>query len=350
MRGSRREMTGRTFPARMWASVHGVVATRVAVASLGAAVVAGCELTEVELIRPDDLVVAEVQVVLTLEPGGLGDPPRVRMAVPALLHKVHGVDSGTLSGASVRISGEFGNAVALVEAELNECIAARYEEEYLGEGSCYTAPAGTTPFAPGEELSVEVRAPGGQVLTGDSRIPGAFDFTDLAYSGGACRLEPDANHRLRWTPADDVWSYLGEAEFTGLRAPLATRGIEAPDTLDLIALSIGREDSEIAFPRDFGLLDLFDDDGYEDVILALQDGLPGGAGASLSISAVDRNWANWARRGDFHPSGRVRISSVFGDGGGVFGTAVQRRLEVVAGAEGEGEREGLPPSCGLPGV
>lgn len=312
---------------------------------LAVAAVAGCELTEVELLRPDDLIVAEVQVVLTLEPGGPGDPPRVRMAVPTLLHKVHGAASGTLSGASVRIAGEFGNVVALVEADLDECVVARYEREYLGEGTCYTAPGGTTPFAPGEELSVEVGAPGGQVLTGESRIPGAFDFSGLAYSGGACRLEPDANHRLRWTPADGAWSYLAEAEFTGLRAPLAAREIEAPDTLNLTGLSIGRDDSEIAFPRDFGLLDIFNDDEDADVILALQDGLPEGARASLSVSALDRNWANWARGGDFHPSGEVRISSVFGNGGGVFGTAVQRRLEVVAGIEGEGAE--LPPSCGL---
>ena len=313
-------------------------------AGLALLAAAGCELTEMELVQPADAVIAESQVVLTLGPTNPGDPPVARMAVPTLLHKLYGARPGGLSGASVRITGASGNAVALVEVERTACIALRRDDEYVPEASCYVAPDGATPFAPGETLELEVRASGGQVLTGSSRVPGAFAFIDATPADEPCRLAPDANYTLRWTPADGVWTYLAEAEFSGLRAPLSARGIEAPDTLDLVGLSIGREDSEIVFPRDLGLFDLLNDDEDADAIRALQDGLPGDARASVAVSAVDRNWSNWARGGDFHPSGQVRISSVFGDGGGVFGTAVMRRLEVVAGGEGEDR----PPPCGLP--
>ena len=325
-------------------------------ATAGVAVVAagGCELTETELVQPADAIIAESQVVVILDPGSPDDPvepPSVRMAATTLLHKLFGAPAGGLGDATVRIDGESGASVALVEAADEECVALRDEYEYVPEASCYVAPAETTPFAPGEQLTLAVRAQGGQLLTGSSRIPGAFSFLDLdlAIAADACRLDPDTNYRLRWTPADGVWTYLAEAQFFGLRAPLAARGVESPDTLDLLGISIGRENSEIVFPRDLGVFDLFDGDEDVEVLRALQDGVPEGVRASVSIAAVDRNWANWARGGDFHPSGDVRISSVYGDGGGVFGTAVQRRLEIVAGQEGEsGEGEVQPPGCGLP--
>ena len=328
-----------------------------AATGLAVAAATGCELTETELIEPADAIIAESQVVVTLERGGRGDPaepPVVRMAATTLLHKLFGARPGGLDGATVRIAGESGAPVVFVEVPGEECVARRDEREFLPEASCYVAPAATAPFAPGEALELEVRASGGQVLTGNSRVPGTFSFldaapADAASADSACRLEPDTNYRLRWTPADGVWTYVAEAQFFGLRAPLAARGIDADDTLDLLGVSIGREDSEIVFPRDLGVFDLFEGTDEEvEVLRALQDGLPAGVRASVSISAVDRNWSNWARGGDFHPSGDVRISSVYGDGGGVFGTAVQRRLEVVASGTGASGSE--LPACGLPGA
>ena len=51
---------------------------------------------------------------------------------------------------------------------------------------------------------------------------------------------------------------------------------------------------------------------------------------------------NWARGGNFNPSGLIRIPSVFGDGTGFFGTATQRSLNVVS-APADNDR---PPLCG----
>jgi hypothetical protein len=39
------------------------------------------------------------------------------------------------------------------------------------------------------------------------------------------------------------------------------------------------------------------------------------------VAAVDRNWVNSARGGSFNPSGQVHVSTVTGDGVGVFGAA-----------------------------
>ena len=317
----------------------------------------GCELTEVTVLEPEDVIVAESQVVLTL---ALDDATDISMTALALLHRTNELD-GTrrVTGATVRVSGESGATVQFVEQDsASACLVPR--EEILttvfgndstvvtrtvipfDEASCYRAELSPSPFAPGERLSLEVTAPDGRVLTGASRIPGAFSFLGLAQEGGYCRLDPDTNYRFNWTPSENTWAYIGDTRIEGLGAALAPRDIEAPDSLYLVGLAIGREDTEIVFPRDFGVVNFFDDEDTRDAIRALNEGLPGGAWASISLAATDRNWVNWARGGNFNPSGLVRIPSVAGDGTGVFGTAVQRLVSVTSGPGGEGE----PPLCG----
>lgn len=303
---------------------------------------AGCELTEVSLADPEDVIIAEAHVVLTLRSGGAGDPGRrVEMAMPTLLHRTYGNDIQYVPGAVVRVAGASGRVVQLVEGKLEDCLVGfrgRPLDTYLGSsGTCYGAPAGVVPFAPGEELSLEVRAAGGQVLTAASRIPGAFAFTEPLGAGAECRVAPDANHVFGWTTAEHVWTYLAETEITGVREPLAGRGIESADTVYLLGLAVGREENDIVFPRQLGVFQALGDDQDTDVLVALQDGLPAGVRATVSVSAVDRNWTNWARGGSFNPSGNVRTSSVLGDGAGVFGTAVQRLAEVVSGPGGEAQ-------------
>lgn len=313
-------------------------------AVLAAAVGGGCELSEVVLAKPEDGVIADVQVVLA---AALDDPDRVEMSVPALLHRLYGTGSRQVRGAEIRIMGASGKTVYLEEAELEECAVTLdpdLSEEWINEaiGSCYVAPAGAVPFAPGEALSLRVTTRRGEVLTGTSQVPDTFRLLDLAHADGRCRLEPDTNYRLRWTPSDGTWTYLAETEITGLQAAFEGSEINAPDTLSLLGLSIGRDDNDIVFPKEFGLFEIFDD--KRDLIRALQDGLPEGTAADVSITAIDRNWTNWERGGDPNPSGEVRISSVFGDGGGVFGTGVQHKVRFVAMAEADGQ----PPSCGPP--
>ena len=305
---------------------------------------AACELTEVTVELPADVIVAEAHVVLTLDL----DDDEVSMAAWTLLHRTYQPEGApTLSGAVITVSGEGGDTVRLVEQDdIESCILPDTAEDFSTEGAaCYRTEATPAPFAPGEMVSLRVRAADGRILTGASPVPGAFSMTGLTQEDGHCRINPDTNYRLEWTPSDDSWAYIVDARLEGLAAAFAPCGINAPDTLYLQGVSIGREDTDMVFPRNLGLFDFFDSDEDErDVIRALDDGLPEGARADVAITAIDRNWVNWVRGGNFNPSGQVRIPSVFGDGTGLFGTAIQRRVWIRASLDGEGE----PPRCGLP--
>ena len=313
--------------------------------------VLGCELTEVVIAAADDVIVAETFVVLDLEEGG--ESPT--LDAYAYLHRTldHSRDP-RVGGASVRVTGASGADVLLLEQDsAAKCVdwgslvdvtveGDTVVVEPIHAGTCYRARIAPSPFAPGELLELEVVAGDGRVLASSSRVPGAFAFEGVTQEDGVCRLQPDTNLRLRWTPVADAWAYVANARIEGLADALSARDIESPDSLDLLGLAIGREDTEIVFPRQFGLFSIFAEDDAFDAIRELQEGMPEGTRASVSIVATDRNWTNWVRGGNFNPSGQIRIPSVFGDGTGAFATATQRRLEVVA----EAAAAGRPPLCG----
>lgn len=180
----------------------------------------------------------------------------------------------------------------------------------------------------GEALSIAVALADGRSLTGSTRIPGAFLVDGV---GAGCRLPPDTRLPLSWSPSDSAWAYLSEALILGLPDALAAEGIQAEDSLYLLGLSISQSDTTVVFPSEFGVFERFDLD--QDLAVRLQQGLPEGASADVAITAVDRNYVNWVRGGSFNPSGAVRVSSLVGDGLGVFGSAVTRRFTVVSTAD-----------------
>ena len=322
------------------------------------AVAGGCELTEVTVAEPDDVVVAEVQLVLVLDPGGFLNPPGeggISLRAVAFLHRTLGSGvAAPVGGAAVRVSGASGAEVQLEATDSAvACFGARARwidepaeserpwpslDEY---GSCYRKDLPKSPFAPGELVELEVILPDGRTLTGSSRIPGTFDFRGLAQADGRCRVAPETNYRFEWTEAEGTWAYVSDTRIEGLPEALAGRDVEAPDTLFLVGFSIGREDTDVVFPSEYGLFDIGDGISAE-LLRILNDGLPAGTTAEVAIGAADRNWINWGRGGNFNPSGLVRIASVFGAGTGTFGTATQRVVTVVAAPDGDG----APPLCG----
>jgi hypothetical protein len=204
----------------------------------------------------------------------------------------------------------------------------------VDRGSCYRLTLSPSPFAPGTPLELDVQTADGRRLTAVSRIPTNFDLVGLEWGpldlpGGrqqrVCLVRPGTRYRVSWTGSDGAWAFLGETVLLGLDQALP--GTEAPEELYLNGLAL-RGDTSIVFPSDFGIFDRFDLD--RDISLALQEGLPAGATAVVSITSSDRNTVNWARGGNFNPSGAVRIPSVFGDGTGVFGTGVQHEFAVWA--------------------
>ena len=110
------------------------------------------------------------------------------------------------------------------------------------------------------------------------------------------------------------------------------------DPLKLLGLSISDQDTTIVFPSEFGIFDRFDLN--QDLATRLQDGLPPSTTAQVSITAVEGNFVNWARGGNFNPSGQVRVPSLRGDGTGVFAATVSRGFLVVSS-----EQAGPLPDC-----
>ncbi len=307
-----------------------------------APVLGGCALTEVTVTESEDVVIAEAQ--LTINQHGDGG---TSLGVYAYLHRtLSGERPDEVQGAIVRVSGASA-VVHLEAADSGGVCLAPWEDEEEEEnpepdvGSCYLTSVAPSPFSPGEVLELEVVLPEGGTLTGVSQVPGAFEFIGLTHENGHCRIEPDTNYRFHWSEAAGTWSYISDTWIEGLPEALAGRDIEVPDSLYLTGFAIGAKDTDILFPGEYGLFDL-GEQADADLLRILDDGLPGGARGEVAFAATDRNWVNWARGGNFNPSGIIRIPSVFGDGTGFFGTATQRTLNVMAAPDGPG----MPPLCG----
>lgn len=279
-----------------------------------------CELAEVEIEPVPDLVVAAVSVVLTIDPL---DPNRIDTRAFALLAVgYHSLDI-EIPGASVTIVGESGRSLRLREVSdpLVTCVTPLELEGATRPpaGSCHVAAVPGAHFAPGERLSLTVELPDGGILRGESRMPGIFTPTALSLRDGRCRLDPDTGYRFNWAHSAGSWAYIAEARVAGL-------GDLWPwDEPLLLDATLRRNDEpHLAFPRDL----LFDIVDRWELARALHEGLPAGASAEIAVGALDRNWANWVRLGRIDLEGEVRVPSVFGDGTGMFGTAVRWKLEV----------------------
>lgn len=295
------------------------------------ALLAGCELEEVVLTEPENVLVAEIYLKV-------GDGPDEGSAY---LHWTLGTSGAPdLSGSSIRLEGPDGGLIPLVPADPDVCLS----PETVGavQGACFRAPAQAVEvLRPGDRLEVEVTAPGGSVVRGGVVLPGDLVLLEPGLRE-ACALPPGTPLELVWSRSEGAWAYAGETLIWGLRDALAPEGIELDrDTVSLLGLSVSESDTTLVFPMEFGVFDRFDLD--RDLALALQEGLPPGAEAEVVISALERNYVNWVRGGNFNPSGAVRIPSLRGDGIGVLGGIVRRTIRVVGGIPGNGL-----PSC-LPG-
>ena len=241
-----------------------------------------------------------------------------------------GVGFLPVPGAQIAIRREDGRVLELAETDQDRCV------ETLpigGDGTCYWAvPEAAQWLRPGDRLEVEILLPGGGILEGVTAIPGDFRLAGLPHLA-ECRLPPDTQLELRWSPSEGAWAYVNETTIAGLDVALAPEGIEAESPLYLLGLSVSAADTSIVFPGEFGVFNRFELE--QDLALRLQRGLPVGTSADVSITATDRNYVNWVRGGNFNPSGQVRIPSLRGDGTGVFASVLVRRWSIlVDGAVG----------------
>ena len=296
-----------------------------------------CELAEVVLAEPEDIPVMEMFL-------RAGDEQQF-----ALLHRTLPGKDGTgfaVPDAIIRVTGPEGQEFLLNQVHLSGCLETQYYPVgAVGHGVLPSAsvadgmppPPGTcyaslpdTEIHSGAIYHLEVALPDGRRMFGQTQVPGSLNVIEPAPDGHQCRLEPDTTLKVVWSTSDHAWAYMLEVEFTGIRTALADWDIAVPsDTLRLIGAAVSSEDTTSVFPTQMGLLERFGPD--KEILLALQDGLPPGITADVTISAVDRNLVNWLRGGRFNPSGPVRVPSISGDGTGVFGSMVPVTRRIMVG-------------------
>ena len=297
-------------------------------------VLAACDLEDILIVEVEDVVVAEIYVNLAEDP--------TENEVRAYLHYTVGAPGSggdELTNARIVVSRSDGLTLDLGVNELDACLDSL---PTVGDGVCFLAnPAQTPNLIPGDQLEVQVTLADGGILFGATHVPSSFQIDGIPT---ACRLDPDTLLPLLWSSSDGAWAYVSETSISGLTAALEPEGIaveEDDDPLHLLGLSISDQDTTTVFPSEFGIFDRFDLD--HDLATRLQEGLPDSTTAEVSITAVEGNYVNWARGGNFNPSGLVRVPSLRGDGTGVFAATVSRRFVVVS------SDQAIPmPDCPIP--
>jgi hypothetical protein len=279
-----------------------------------ACALAACDLQEVTVAESQDVVVAEI----TLRAGD--------SVQTAFLHRTiqPGVP-GAVFNARIQVTNVRGDVLEFGLGLDDACLT----EVVLGGGSCYVSERQDYAILPGETYTLHIELPTGEVMTSATRVPETFALIRPAVS--ECSLPANTTLPMAWTSSNDAWVYVSETLLHGLAPILREQGIPLEDDpLLLFGLSFSNQDTTVVFPTEFGLFQRFDAD-LTQALIAIQNGLPAGVVADVTIAAADRNYVNWERGGNFNPSGLIRVPSIRGDGTGTFGSIVPRRVVIQVG-------------------
>lgn len=309
------------------------------IGALAAALLAGCELSEVAAPASEDILVVEAVL---------------RAGRPLQYVLLHRSIEGTLirgeAGARVQVVREDGRIFFYYETTLQGCSLVSAENEELGdielEASCYVSdPLDGFFVEPGTEYELRIETRDGLEARGRTRLPEAFSFVSPAVPvrprslTADCTL-PNSVFDLVWRKAEGAWAYVVMLELTGWSNQLPIEN--APDPLELLSVSVSASDTSAIVPTNIGLFQRPDLDSR--IFELFEDGIPRGIETRLVVMAADRNYTNAIRGGRFNPSGPVRLSSVVGDAVGVFGGVVPL---VIRSANGAGE---FSPPCPMPPI
>lgn len=295
----------------------------------GAALVLGaCTLADVTVPPSEDRLV--VEAVLRTDVS--------RQAI--LLHRsVREQASVGEPGAQVSVTAPSGREIVFHETE-EPCftISPEYQDSEVAAGAtCYLSALDAGRWVqPGETYDLTVRTTRGELARARTTVPGGFAVNGIHTSGRndlgepACALPPETPLELTWTPSSGAWGYLAPLTVYGLSA-IFPASYEPPDPLELMGVSVSARDTTLLLPAEFGVFDRFSYN--QNLLRALQAGLPDSSVARVVIAAADRNYINGVRGGNFNPSGQVRISSIVGDGVGVFGSLTPLAFTIDVGTE-----------------
>ncbi|HST61508.1 MAG TPA: DUF4249 family protein [Longimicrobium sp.] len=305
---------------------------RMMTAAAAVLVLAGCTIADVTVPPSDDRLVIEAVLRTDI----------VRQTI--LLHRsVREQTSVGETGARVVVTGG-GRTITFAETT-DPCytISADYEEaEVAVDVACYASPGQDGRWVqPGQTYELRVETARGEVARAITTVPGAFSANGIRTTSRndrvepVCWLPPATPLPLSWTPSPGAWGYLVPLTIFGLSGTLPP-SFNAPDPMELVGVSVSASDTTLVLPGEFGVFDRFDFN--QDLLRALQGGLPDETAARVVIAAADRNYINGVRGGNFNPSGQVRVSSIAGDGVGVFGSLTTLTFLIDVG----------PPSAGFP--
>ena len=294
---------------------------------------AGCTIADVTVPAGEDVLVVE-SVLRT-------DQERQFL----LLHRTIADGAGRAEhDAEVTVTDQFGVVFPFRET-VGGCVfiypAYLQSDSLRVDGTCYMS-QDIVWVRPGVEYRLSVRTTRGEVARGRTVVPEPFALVDVPYSAQqdprtvpACEIRPDTQLELRWTRSEGAWGYVSPLLVHGLGTAL---GMPAPSPLELVGVSVSAADTSVLLPAEFGVFERFQYD--QDLLRALQGGFPRGVFANLVVAAADRNYINSVRGGSFNPSGQARISSIGGDGVGVFGSLVPLRADIIA------QNPSSVPDCG----
>lgn len=299
---------------------------------------AGCTIADVTVPPSEDRLV--VEAVLRTD--------HLRQGV--LLHRsVRDQTSVGEEGAEIVVTGPNGLRVVF-EQTLDTCYGispGHSDSEIAVQGTCYASPVAAGRWVqPGQTYDLVVRTTRGEEARARTTVPGAFTLRGIRTAARsdvrepACALPAQTPLPLRWTPSAGAWGYLSPLTIFGLSGTLPA-SYQPPDPMELLGVSVSAADTMLVLPGEFGVFERFDYN--QDLMRELQKGLPDGTSARVLVAAADRNYINGVRGGNFNPSGQVRISSVVGDGVGVFGSLVPLAFAVDVGAA-----PGTTPPCLAP--
>jgi hypothetical protein len=298
-------------------------------------VLAGCTIADVTVEPGEDRLVVEGVLRTDLSEQVI------------LLHRsVQGDSSSGERGAEVFVTTPQGARIQFAES-FAPCFSkdpsyAQFDSLQV-RGTCYVASGGITRWVvPGGTYDLTIRTQRGEEAFARTAVPGAFSVYGIRTATRAeellpgCSLAPLTPLQVDWSASPGAWGYLAPLTIYGLSGTVPAE-YEPPDPLELVGVAVTARDTQLVLPAEFGVFERFQYN--QDLLRALQAGLPNGTSARVIIAAADRNYINGVRGGTFNPSGQVRISSVVGDAVGVFGSLVPLAFAIDV----DSTPGGLPP-------